>query len=154
MGDNYCSLCNKTIKLKNEKKHLNTKSHRVLSESIINKYCVKIPELVKIEEISNKHVNYYNRRFQVFGIICKWTLHFIDFAVCVKSKKLYSNNTNWGLILYLKTKFEYFSRRGWKFSHIPQMALTFTEKLCNMTYEHYLEQPKPMIEWIVKKKAI
>ena len=51
MSDYYCNLCDKTIKLKHNKKHLNTKSHTALSMSIINRYCVKNPELIEIEEI-------------------------------------------------------------------------------------------------------
>ena len=56
MGDNYCNICDKTIKLKYKKKHINTKSHIALSVLIINRYCVKNPELLKIEEILKKHL--------------------------------------------------------------------------------------------------
>ena len=122
------------------------------SESIINKFFIKNPELVKTEEMLKKHVENYNRRFEVFEIVCKWKLHFVDTTNCDKSKKLYSNGTNWGLIRYLKTKIEYFSRRGWKFFHISEMGITFTAKFWNMTFEHFLEQLKPMIERIFNKK--
>ena len=81
-------------------------------------------------------------------------LYFINTVICVKCKKLYSNNTNWGLIRYLKTKIEKFSRRGWKFFLISEIGITFTGKLWNMIYEHYPEQPEPMIEWIFKLKNI
>ena len=64
MGDYYCNLCDKTIKLKHKTKHLITKSHMALSESIINKYCVKYPYLKDIEKILEKHVNNYNRSFE------------------------------------------------------------------------------------------
>ena len=42
-----------------------------LSESIINKYCVKNPELIKLEEILQKHVNNYNKMFGFYRVICK-----------------------------------------------------------------------------------
>ena len=31
------------------------------------------------------------------------------------------------------------------------MIITFITDLKYMTYEHYLEQRKPMIEWLIKK---
>ena len=47
MGEYYFNLCDKTIKLEHKKKHLYTKSHVKLSESILNKYFVKNPELIE-----------------------------------------------------------------------------------------------------------
>ena len=48
MAEYYGNICYETIKLKHEKKHLNTKPHMDLSESIVNKYCVKNPEHIEI----------------------------------------------------------------------------------------------------------
>ena len=48
MNDYYCDLCDKTIKLRYKKKHLNTSLHKSLSYSIINRYCVKNPEFFQI----------------------------------------------------------------------------------------------------------
>ena len=39
MTEFYCDVCDKTIKSKQKKKHLNTKSHTALSMSVINRYC-------------------------------------------------------------------------------------------------------------------
>ena len=50
---------------RNIKRHiLNTKPHMDLSESRINKNCVKKTELTEIEEIIQKHVNNYNKKFE------------------------------------------------------------------------------------------
>ena len=54
MGDYYCNLCDKTIKLKHKSKHLNTNSNIDLAESRINKHCIKNPELIEIGEILKK----------------------------------------------------------------------------------------------------
>ena len=32
------------------------------------------------------------------------------------------------------------------------MKITFISDLRNMTYEHYINQPKPMVEWMLNKK--
>ena len=57
--DYYCELGDKTIKIKWKKKHLNTKSHKVLSMSVIDRYCDKNPEIIEIEGILKKIVNIY-----------------------------------------------------------------------------------------------
>ena len=49
--DFYCAICDKTIKLRCKKKHLNTRLHKSLSHSIINRYCAKNPEFLQIENI-------------------------------------------------------------------------------------------------------
>ena len=152
MGDYYCNICYKSIKLKNKKKQLNTKSHKFLSESIINKYCIRNPELIEVEQILRKHVNYYNKRFEVYGIICEWKLVFTDTTIRVKSKILYNKWIREGLIGYSARKIQYFRRQGFIFPHISEMSITFTAKFCNMTYEHYLEQPKCMLEWKLNEK--
>ena len=89
--------------MKHEKKHLNTKSHIYLSESIINKYCVKNPELIEIEKTLQKHVNNYNKRFEFYHIICKWKLQFVDTTIHVKG-----NCSRSGLTRYLIRKIVYF----------------------------------------------
>ena len=50
------------------------------------------------------------------------------------------------------SKIEYLENDGHKFSHISEMNIVFITDLRNMTYEHYLKIPKPMIEWTIIKK--
>ena len=100
MDDYYCNFCDKTNKLKHKKKHLNAKSHFDLSESVINKYCVKNRELIDIEKILQNHVKNSNKRFEFHHILCKWKLQFIDTTIHVKTKRMYSNGSRSGLKRY------------------------------------------------------
>ena len=65
---------------------------------------------------------------------------------------MYNRSSHWGLIRYLTRKIEYLSRHVQKFCHMSEMNITFTADLKNMTYAHYLDQPKQMIEWTLNKK--
>ena len=157
MGDSYCNLCDKTIKLKHKRKRLNIKSYMVLSESIFNKYCVKNPEFFKIEEIFEKHLDNYNKMFRLYLVRCEWALQFKDTIIRVISNKM--NNLllpcgveKCNLIYYLATKIECLNRSGLEFNHIFEMNLIFTTGVWNMTYNHYLDQHKYMIEWVLNKK--
>ena len=41
---------------------------------------------------------------------------------------------------------DFINHRGYKFSHIIEMNITTVNDEMNMTHEHYLEQPKRMLE--------
>ena len=59
-----------------------------LSESIINKYCLKNLEFIEMEKVLPKHVNKNNKRFEFYHIICKWKLHVVDTTIFVRSKRM------------------------------------------------------------------
>ena len=152
MGVYSCHLCDKTVKLKHKKKHLKIKSHMYLSESIINKHCVKTPELIKIEQTSQKQVNNYNGRFEFHQFLCKWKLRFVGITIGVKSKRTYSNGSRCGLIRFLMRKNEDFRRHGLRFSRISEINITFIISLHLMTYEHYINQSMQIVERIPNEK--
>ena len=75
-------------------------------------------------------------------------LHFSDTIINVNSDRLYNiHRAGWNLRRNVMSKIEYFESNGHKFSHIAEMNIVFITDLRNMTYEHYLKIPKPMIEW-------
>ena len=153
MSEYYCDLCDKTIKLRCKRKHLNTKLHKSLSYTIINRYCVKNPEFLQIENTLKKYVRDYCKKFAFFIIECKWKLDFDNNIFCVNSYKIYNINSFWDIRRFLLAKirkFERFFRN--KFSNISGMNILFIANLRNVTYEHYINQPKPMIEWTLIKK--
>ena len=154
MGEYYCNLCDRTFKLKYKEKHLYAKSHMGFSESIINEYCVENPKLIELEEIKKKHVKNYDRRFEFYHIIRKRKLQFVDTVICVKFKKLYSDNTNWGLASFFMKKIENFGRQGLRFSYMLEMNITSITRLDLMTYEHYIIQPMQMVERVLNQKLI
>ena len=54
MSGYYCNICHKTIELKYKMKHLNTQLHRDLSKSVVNRYWVKNPTFLEIEDLLEK----------------------------------------------------------------------------------------------------
>ena len=72
----HCNLCDKSIKIKSKKKHLNSLNHKSLSMSIISKYSVINPDFLPIENIFKKYVLDYNKKFEFYLIICKWKFIF------------------------------------------------------------------------------
>ena len=150
MSDFLCELCDKSIKIRSKKRHINSKNHKSLTESIINKYTVKNPSFLHMENILKNFVDEYNKKFEFYLIFCKWKLHFLDTVINVKSDRLYNirrKYCSWNLRTLLISKIEYFESKGYKFSHISEMNIVFITDLRNMTYKHYINQPKSMLEW-------
>ena len=149
----YCDLCDKSIKIRYKNKHLNSQYHKSLTRSIICKYTVKNPSFFHMKDILKKYVDDYNKKFVLYIIICKWKLHFSDTIINIKSDRLcniYIHSRK--LRPYLISKIEDFEGSGYKFSHISEMNIEFISNMRNLTYEHYLQIPKPMIEWTLIRK--
>ena len=45
----HCDLCDKSIKMSSKNKHLNSRSHKSLTRSIICKYTVENPSFFSLE---------------------------------------------------------------------------------------------------------
>ena len=149
----HFGLCDKSIKIRSRKKHLNFQYHKSLTRSIICKNAVKNQSFLHIEDILKNFVDDYNKKFEFFKIFCKWKLHFSDTIINVKSGSLYNiHRAGWNLRRNLMSKIEYFESNGHKFSHISEMNIVFITDLTNATYGPYLQIPKPMIEWVLLRK--
>ena len=144
----HCDLCDKSIKIRSKKKHLNSQYHKSLTESIFRKNTVKNPSFLHLEDILKNFFDDYNKKFEFYIIFCKWKLHFSHTTFNIKSDRLYNiHHAGWNLRRNLMSKIENLENNGHKFSLISEMNIVFITDLRNMTYEHYLKIPKPRIEW-------
>ena len=83
-----CKVCDKSIKIKSKKNHLNSLNQKSLSMSILSRYSVESPDFLHIEKAFKNSVLDYNKKFYL--IICKWKLHFSHTIVNVESPTCYS----------------------------------------------------------------
>ena len=152
----HCDLCDKSIKIRSKKRHLNSQYHKSLTKRIISKYTVENPSFIHMEDILKNYVDDYNKKFVLYIIVCKWKLHFSDTIINVKSDRLYNiHRPGWNLRRTLMSKIEYLENYERKFSHISEMNIEFISNLRNITYEEYLKIPKSMLEWtLIRKLAI
>ena len=154
MSDYFnCKLCDKSIKIKSKKKHLNSQYHKDLCMSIKCRHSVTNPDFLHTEDTLKNYVDCYYKKFGFYLILCKGKLHFTNTIINIKSDRLYKfNPRGWNLRIILLSKIECFESYEYKFSHISEMKFTFITDLRNMTYEHYLNQPKSMMEWRLNAK--
>ena len=71
----------------------------------------------------------------------------LDTIVNIKSNIWYSVSGGYYLRDFVLSKIKYFEKQGHIFSHKSEMNITLISELRIMTYEHYLQQPKAMLEW-------
>ena len=148
MSDYFnCKLCDKTIKIKSMKKHLKSEYHKYLSMSIISRYTVTNPDFLHIENKLKNYVLDYNKKFEIYVIICKWKVHFSDTIVSVEDNPWISFSAGYYLRDSVLSKIKYYEKLGHKFSLLWEMKITYISDLRDSTYEHYLNQPKSMMEW-------
>ena len=142
-----CKLCDKSIKYKSKKKHLNSQYDKSLSMSIISRYIITTPDFLQIEMILKKYALDFNKKFDCYLIICKWKLHFSSTFIDVKTSEWCCISDDYYLRDFISSKIKNYEKRGHEFSHISEMNLTFLAHPWNITYEYYLTQSKSMLEW-------
>ena len=142
-----CKLCDKSINIKSKKKHLNSQYHKSLSRSIISRYIITNPDFLQIENILKNFALDYNKNFDCYLTICKWKIHFSSTVIDVKSNEWCCISDDYYFREFVLSKYRYYEKRGHKFSHISKMNITFVAHPRNITYEHYLAQPKSILEW-------
>ena len=152
----HCELCDKSVNIKSKKKHINSQSHRSLTNKIIHTINIKNPNFLQIQNILQNHVDDYNKKFTLYSIYCKWKLHFSDTIIDIKTRRLHNIfPPSWYLRTFLLSEIEKLENDECLFSHISDMEIVFISSLRNMAYEYYLKMPKSMLEWtFIKKLAI
>ena len=132
MGRFYCSICDKTLSTSFRSRHNKSLKHVKLSHSVVSRYNL---DNIKVEDTNNildKHINDYKKKFVRFKFSCKISSIIIrDYP-----KRILIKNYNV------------------KPSDTINMQITFSTKLHNMTYKHYLQQPRQAIENNLIKKLI
>ena len=142
----HCELCERSIKIKSKKKHLNSQYHKTLSMKIISRFSIKNPDFLHIINILENYVVGYNKKFKIYLIVCNITFCFSGTTFNVKSNKWFNISACFYLRNFLLSKIRYFKRYDHKCSHTSEMNITFITDLRDMTYKHYLNQPKSMLE--------
>ena len=130
----YCDICDKYIS--NKSSHNKTKLHTHLSLSVVNKcYIVDIP-VGEIDNIINKHICEYNKKFLNFVCWCKIQNGYL----CEKF------NLGWINAPDIKIQKEIKNRRDFKQNDFVYMEIWFVTDPESSSYNHFFQLPKPMIE--------
>ena len=130
----YCNICDKYIL--NKSNHNKTKLHTQLSLSVVNKYYIVDVPVIEIDNIINKHIFDYNKKFLNFDCWCKIQSGYF----CEKINLVWINNPN------IKIQEKIIFNHNCNQNDFVYMEISSITDLICATCEHYFQLPKPMIE--------
>ena len=113
----------------------------------VARYTISNPDFPEMEKILKNHILDYDKKFGLYSVICKWKLNFSNTIINIKLGPWCSVSYGFNQRRFLLLKIEYYERRGFIFTSISEMNYVFIANPRNRTYNNYLQQPKPMIEW-------
>ena len=131
----YCDICDKYILNKN--RHNKTKLHKQLSVCVVIKYYIHNVSVIKIDNVINKHIYDYNKKFHTFSCWCKIQNDYF----CEKNKVIWDIGPNAN-----KIKEKIIKRYGCRQNDLASIEIIFITNLESATYSHYFQLPKTMLE--------
>ena len=129
-----------------------------MNDVITNTFIVQNPEIDNVRNVLKDYIKNHHYRFIQSTIICRWELCFSDSSSLspISSITTFSNtniNTTTNKVFRSLYSTISFARiQGLELISIREMKLVFKSYFHNITFKHYLEKPKPMIETILNKK--
>ena len=131
----YCDICEKYIL--NKSSHNKTKLHKQLSVSVVNKYYIPNVSVIEIDNIINKHIYDYNKKFHTFDCCCKIRNDYF----CEKNKIIWNS-----LPHAIKIMEKIIKRYNCRQNDLVNIEIIFITDLESATYSHYFQLPKSMLE--------
>ena len=124
---------------------------------ITNIFIVQNPEIDNVRNVLKDYIKNHHYRFIQFTIICTWELCFSDNSTFSPISNITTfSNTN---INTTTNKFRSFystignvRKQVLELISIREMKIVFKSNFRNITFKHYVEKPKTMIETILNKK--
>ena len=144
----HCEICDMAIKPKSKSRHFKSIIHKKLAKHKHIKLTIDNPNLDDIDKIIYNYINEYDKKYGYYYIRCEFKLVFSNMeGYAVASSILKDNNTMFSWKILVEKAINNFIKDGYIFSHISKINCTLICNERNMTYKHYLQQPKSMLEW-------
>ena len=129
-----------------------------MNDVITNMFVFQNPEIGNVRNIVKDHIKNHQYRFIQFNIKCKWTLCFSDNSTRspISNITIFSNGniniTTNKLFRWFYSSIKSAKKQNLELISIHEMKIVFSSYFQNITFKHYLDIPKPMIETILNKK--
>ena len=112
------------------------------------KLTINNPNINNIDEIFYSHIKEYNTMYEYYLIRCEFKLCFNDREDYGRlSSVLTDNQTLISWKIFLENAINDFKNDGFDFSHISQMIIITVCNKMDMTYDYYMKQNMPAVEW-------
>ena len=136
------------IKPKSKSRHFKSNNHKNLAKHKHIKLTIDNPNLDDIDKIIYNYINEYDKKYGYYYIRCEFKLVFSNMeGDAIVSTTLKDNNTLFSWRIFIQKAIDNFQKDGYRFSHISQINSIIVCNKRDMTYKHYLQHPKSMLEW-------
>ena len=149
-----CDICQSIIKNKNKKKHCLTKKHKYFSNLIINKYFVRNLEIDKFKDIIQPNYNNH-KKLDNFSVCVMWKKNdvlinkiSVPSTITLQKPYLFKPNLIELSIVVRVPPFDFPDTvdRSCINDEVDEINIIFISDLDNITFSHYMTQPKSMIQ--------
>ena len=131
---------------KSKSRHFKSNNHKFLDKHRHIKLTIDNPN--NIDEIFYNHIKKYNTMYEYYLIRIEFKLCFIDKEDYGNlSTVLTDNQTLISWKFYVENMINSFRNDGFDFSHISQMSIITVCNKMDMTYDFYMKQYMPAVEW-------
>ena len=129
-----------------------------MNNVITNTFIVQNPEITNVRNILKERIKNHHYRFIQFAVKCKWELCFSDNSTRSPISDISSffdkniNITINKLFHWFYASINHARKQGLELISIGEMKIVFNSYFHNITFNHYLEIPKPRVEMILNEK--
>ena len=145
--DLLCEVCDRSI-IKNQSEcnnYLATLRNKN-DKSLYNKYTINNNNVDEVKKSLNDFISIHSKNFDFYCTICEFVIQFDNIFITKIKTKYFYNLDVININRHLLNDIDCFKSTGHKFCNINQMAINSISHRCNMTYEHYMNQPTYMCE--------
>ena len=128
-----------------------------MNSVITNTFIVQNPGIDNVRNVLKDHIKSHHYRFIQFDIICRWELCFPGNSTLPPISSITTffntniNTTTNKVFRSFYSSINYARKQGLELVSISKMKIVFKSYFHNITFKHYLEKPKTMVETILNK---
>ena len=155
-----CNICLTKIKNQNKSRHEQSNKHKYFPNLIINKYIVRKLEIDKFRDIIQSYYDKHKKKFDNFFVCVMWKKN----DVLIKKISVSSTTTPEKPHLFKPSMIElpivkkvspidFLDTVDESITEgVDEIDIKFTSDLHDITFSHYMDQPKSMIQRKLIKK--
>ena len=145
---NYCEICLKDVKQKNESSHIKSNSHKEFEKYKHKLLSMKNVDIKDVDGLLYFYMKDHNSKFNHYLLKGQFEIVFNINQDCkYLMTDMINNTTNLSWSNRFREATDILKAEGYYFSHIAEIDIITLAKKRDMTYDFYLKHNMPAIEW-------
>ena len=137
----YCDICYKTMRRTSKNKHMKSKKHIGLSKCITVKYTIPKQDILNTENILKQLIEDHNKKFNIYEVTCLIIKN--DSKINMRSLNVTIDQSEYNTLNEIINHNK---------NEIKEIDIYFITDFRYISYKHYLQRPKSILEWTLLRK--